>query len=68
MKIGVGGNRILGVPQVPNVNTLVLVVVVSDHKLGWNHRIPDNLSLHSSGALFTLTSLGAEVVILAGGG
>ena len=68
VKVGVGGNRILGVPQVPNVDALVLVIIVSDDELGWNHRIPDDLSLHCSSALFTLASLGAEVVILAGRG
>lgn len=55
------------VPKVPNVDALVLVVIVGDHKLGRNHRVPNYLSFHGTSALVALASLSAEIVILACG-
>jgi hypothetical protein len=37
-------NWILGVSQVPNIETWVSVVIVGDHKLGWYKWVPHHLS------------------------
>mmetsp|Transcript_3055 Transcript_3055/g.5152 ORF Transcript_3055/g.5152 Transcript_3055/m.5152 type:complete len:234 (+) Transcript_3055:3265-3966(+) len=68
MDVVVGGDGVVGVPQIPDVDDGVLHVVVGDHELSRDLGVPHHLGLLLLHGLLTLTLLLAKVVVHAGGG
>ena len=65
MEVGICCNWILGVSQVPNVDVLVAIIVISYDKLSRDDRVPDNLCFHRFQRLLFIVVVRVEVVKLA---
>ena len=57
-------NWIRRVPQVPNVETGIGVVIICNYELGWNQRVPHDLSFCYFGWLGRLIVVCVKVVVL----
>lgn len=58
---------VLRVPQIPNIEARILVVIICHNELGRDGRIPYNLRLFGLNSLLLLTAtvLRTEIVVLA---